>query len=150
MAIELDPTYDLARLRLAATELRQKGEIAWSKLDEPLRSEAKVNVLCQAARGNIAAQTFLSIDSAEAASLRDQALKWLREALQTATEKSQPSPKYDAKKSLAYLRQDTEFVCVREPAGLMRLSARERQEWDAFWDAVKTVEAPQNVAATSQ
>ena len=82
------------------------------------------------------------LDEAACAAWRQQALAWLRKALTARKEKLEArslTPKA-LRKTLSAWRSDSHLTGLRDPEGLATLSPAERQDWQAFWAAVKALQ----------
>jgi serine/threonine-protein kinase len=83
-----------------------------------------------------------ALNDSERERWRAQARQWVREELSAAAGGAQ-SEAPTARTTLAVFLATPELACVREPAGLLRLPAAERQEWTDLWEqARKLAPAP--------
>jgi hypothetical protein len=105
------------------------------------QASARCNAACTAARAAAAKTEGAARLDKEKVELRQQALTWLREALQIyprlADAGSRGRPQL--RQTLQSLQTDEDLASVREPEALAGLPAVERLAWQQFWSEVETL-----------
>jgi tetratricopeptide (TPR) repeat protein len=81
-------------------------------------------------------------DEAAKAKLRGQALRWLKDDLETWTRalaSGPPQARSFVARSLVQWRQDTDLATIRDPEALAMLPEVERKEWQSLWADVEAL-----------
>jgi tetratricopeptide (TPR) repeat protein len=115
----------------AATGLYAAAFAARPPLTDDLFSGNGYNAACAAARAAAGQGSERRIGELERASLRRQALAWLRADLEVTT-KLLEYGKVSAS-SLSTWRRDPDLASLREPAELAKLPEPEREQWQRLW-----------------
>jgi eukaryotic-like serine/threonine-protein kinase len=126
---EAQRTYTAA-VRMAAEKLARNPKLALN--DDAVRYNAACSAVLAAGEWG----DTVKIDEKERLRLRQQALSWLRAALEKWTilhDNGQPSDSFTAAIMLQQLLQDGDFASIRDKEALARLPAKERQAFEKFW-----------------
>jgi tetratricopeptide (TPR) repeat protein len=124
----------------AAKDLYALAFAARPALADDLDAAARYNAACCAARASTDdGLERAGLSELERATLRRQALTWLRADLALRTKLFEGGNSVDW--TLAFWQQDTALGSVRDPAALARLTADEREHWQRLWSDVAALRA---------
>lgn len=136
--------YELRRFAQAASFYRQALQLEAS-LAESRVSQILYNAACSAAlaAAGEGAQNP-PLDQAAKATLRSQALTWLKQELTQWHKFLGKDPKPEAKQTvvqtLAHWQKDSDLSSLRDPEKLTALPESERKEWEKLWHEVKALQ----------
>jgi serine/threonine-protein kinase len=102
------------------------------QLAENLPAANRYNAACAAALASAGRGTDVPASDEQRASLRNQALEWLRADLRARTRPGQTA----GTRLLAHWRIDTDLAGVRDEAALAKLAEAERAAWRQLWAEV--------------
>jgi tetratricopeptide (TPR) repeat protein len=107
-------------------------------LADDLQRMYRYNAACAAAQaGCRQGKDADNLDDRKRASLRQQALKWLRDDLVAWQRLMKKDPR-GFLHHMRHLQKDEDFAAVRDPKALARLPESERSAWENLWEEVKT------------
>jgi Flp pilus assembly protein TadD len=128
------------RLYHAATRFYEEAFAAKPELMEQTAPSHRYNAACYAALAGCGqGQDAKRLPDKVLATLRGQALRWLRADLALYAQLAQrndPRAKGFIPQQLAQWQQDADLASVRDQAALDKLPADEQQEWRRLWDDV--------------
>jgi serine/threonine-protein kinase len=129
----------------AAARLYTEAFAAQPQLAEDLQTLDRYNAACAAALAACGQGVdSTNLDEASRASLRRQALEWLRADLTAYRQllKKEPNKAWPAmRQTMQDWQQDTDFASVRDPEALARLPQAERKNWQQLWADVAETRA---------
>jgi serine/threonine-protein kinase len=130
-------------LHSTATRLYADIFAADAKLADDLKAQHRYNAACGAALAAAGQGTEAArLDEKERASLRGQALEWLRADLllyAKLEEKGQPADRKLIAARMQHWRQDADLVGLRDPDAVAKLPAEEQEACRKLWDEVEAV-----------
>jgi serine/threonine-protein kinase len=129
----------------AATRLWSAALAAEHKLAEDRTVQPRYDAACSAALGGCGkGKDAPAPDEAARASLRKQALDWLKAELATWTKLFETEPTTARQvivKTLKHWREDSDLAGVRDAEALARLPADEKKAWQALWADVASLQS---------
>jgi Flp pilus assembly protein TadD len=125
------------RLYAAAARLAADAFTADPKLAEDMQARPRYNAACAAALAAAGqGEDAGKLDPRERSALREQALGWLRAALDVqhkSLANAKPPQRQAILQTLRHWYQDTDLAGVRDPKALAALPAAERAAWKKLW-----------------
>ncbi len=129
-------------VRFYAKAFAEKPELA----SEPRNTHIHRASRAAAKAATSADENDIPLSEAERASLRGQALDWLRTELAIWSKQAQSTMVQDQRarrRTLSQWQLESDLASVRDPAALAKLPEHERKAWQEFWQEVqKTLPGP--------